>query len=700
MAPDYRGMTAARIIANGIEATRAAIPPDAVAAGALQLPERTERWLFARLAPLGHAWRLPDGTKVFDPRHPRVAARLAARGGVVDEALEAESPARKARALGWARLIESVERFVARQGSSREGVVGLVRRGLEEMAPAVLGDVPGYSTYMCRRRKYLASGRLASALLDGRGRKKGPGGMSAEAWELFKRLYLTEQQRSARHCYRLVMEEAERQGWAWPSYRSVARRVNEELPPPIRDRARLGERRWNQIHLPKIVRDTGQLRGNEHWEVDHLRLDFFVREGRRTVRPWATVCVDRASNLITGWAVGMNPSSDTIAIALRRGIRQYGAPLHLTMDRGLDMTSRAILRFCEDVGIEVHLCRGHSPWQKGAVESKAKTIHLHFCTSFDSYCGGSPRTKPQEIAQRCRQNAAVCPTREEVERRFREFVAADADRPSDAQHMKGEKPRERFEATRIAFRTVPERALNVLLLPMGGPRRVTAKGVLWDGLFYTDDAGRTFEQQGKMVCVRYDADDIGYIWVCDMNGAPLYKARQNYVAGTREDVRRACAAQARARRIVREATAQGVVALDDAITRVLRVQAAAARRPAAEAGPPADPGAANRSPIRTPVVEAIVAADGTIGKEETRDRARGLCGQAAPTAGFTPSEMQALIGDGGEHGRPKQDAGPSMIDEFLAVALGDVGDEDASDADRSSEFWNGATDGEATLQAG
>lgn len=77
----------------------------------------------------------------------------------------------------------------------------------------------------------------------------------------------------------------------------------------------------------------------------------------KPVRPWLTAWMDAMSGCFVGWAITLNPDSDTIAESLVRGIGHtagspfFGAPLMLYIDNGKQccLTMRA-----EPVESEVH----------------------------------------------------------------------------------------------------------------------------------------------------------------------------------------------------------------------------------------------------------------------------------------------------------------------------------------------------------
>ena len=458
--------------------------------------------------------------------------------------------------------------------------------------------------------------------------------ISADAWATFESLYLTKQRRTVKDCHEIVAGLSRKKGWAWPSYSAVRKRVARLWPACKADLYRLGERKWMALHAPKILRDKGALQGNQCVEVDHGRLDFWARHGAKRVRPWLTAIVDRASNLPVGWQIGMHASSDSLCLALRNAVKTYGAPNEVALDNGADMKSRSfgakprkwldedrIGGVFEQLGVDVHWCKPYSAWQKGTVESFMNVVHNGFDRQFKSYCGGSPQAKPQDVDRWCEQHFGELPTVEQVRDLFAQFVATYAERPSSVAHMQGRSPRQHFDATRIPKRTCKAEVLDVLLLKPTGPRAVTSKGVLFNGIRYTDP--RLFSYQGKRIWLRSDPDDLSFVWACNENGKPLFIVWQNRVAGTAEDARRARLTTQAAKRTIRKARVAQRAALDDTVSGILR-----ARREhylaEAKRNEPKERRAVNVAPIRTPAADALAGEEATIRRENARRKAAAL----------------------------------------------------------------------------
>jgi len=489
------------------QAETPSIPPHWISENELHFVARSTLFdLYRDLSAEGRAAQHPDGTRYFDRDHQRIAKHIAKEPGVVDDAWRDASPDRQRQALDWCRALELIEASAARRVAAGMGQQAAYCEACKNVGAEVLGRMLPIPTFYERRRRYLQSGRRRSSMLDARGQKGFRSvGFDRQAWAFFESLWLTTQRRTVRDCYEQTAAKARQMGWAWPGdYSTVRKRIAKVWPPQKADYFRWGERIWRMKHAPKIVRDKRDLPANAYWQSDHLRLDHWSRIGRRRARLWVTVFLDRASNLPVGWCLTACPSQDSISLAFRRAVKDYGACLELSLDEGEDYRSRPIGNkkgwidrewaggVFDQLGITVHWCEPYSPEAKGQVESFARVVHDWYDKLFASYCGGAPKARPEAVEKWCEEHFNELLTPAEEEKRFAEFIKAFIERPSDADGVKPLSPRQRFEKDRIARRTCPDQVLNTLLLKLTGPRKVTSKGVLCNGLRYTDDGGRLF----------------------------------------------------------------------------------------------------------------------------------------------------------------------------------------------------------------
>ena len=105
-----------------------------------------------------------------------------------------------------------------------------------------------------------------------------------------------------------------------------------------------GARGYNTKIESYLLRDFDAVRVNQVWVSDHRQFDLWTYndsfphcQALGALRLWWTAIEDMRSRKIAwGWAFCVNPSSDSIASALRMAISRYGLPEECLFDNGKD----------------------------------------------------------------------------------------------------------------------------------------------------------------------------------------------------------------------------------------------------------------------------------------------------------------------------------------------------------------------------
>ncbi|HUU95601.1 MAG TPA: DDE-type integrase/transposase/recombinase [Phycisphaerae bacterium] len=388
--------------------------------------------------------------------------------------------------------------------------------------------------------------------IDRRGRKTADGqvaGCSREAWDFFKTLYLTQQQRKIALCWEIVTVEAQKNGWSWPALRTIEKRLKAELPPFIADYHRLGPQRWARKHAPRIERDLSGTRPNQAWVGDHALFDFLCLVDGKPVRPWITAWMDQRSRRLVGWTITAGPDSDTILAAFREAVIEYGAPLQVIIDNGKDYRSKAVSggrrgkpRIDEErvksvlgrLDIRVTFCEPFNPGSK-AIERLFGTMHDRFDRLFDSYCGSEPKERPEDLYRRLKVGRVNVPTLDEVRARFAGWAQAYHDRPHSGNSMEGRSPRWVFEhCDPIPKRTAPRDTLDKLL-EKAIEVKVTKRGVRYRKVYYGQGNVKLHRLHGQSVLLRVNPERGDLMEVCDVGGRHITWAAEQRLDGTKQE---------------------------------------------------------------------------------------------------------------------------------------------------------------------
>jgi putative transposase len=565
------------------QAERADAPADWIAAERLGISKRHARRLFDQLAPLGAARRLRN-VLFLDPTHPDVAKRIAANmqddtyadlSGYTTKQIEAAR--RKIRILLAGR--EEIARKMARAAMGRRSAVEwfCVDRCPELFDGERISSPTFYRWDKLHKRA--GKNKLAAFLPARRdGAASEAETCSEEAWSYYLSLYLDERKRSIPLCYDLTAERARQRRWTWPALRTIQLKTKRDIPEPTRIMYREGRRAFETRCVPRIRRSYDHVAAGDVWCADECHLDLFARapDGRggwKRVRPILTAWLDIRSRVFVGWTVATRANSDSIVAAFKVGVQRYGPPVDVVCDNGEDYKSvggrsRKWASFDRDrlstiygeLGIGVHWATPYTPWAK-MIESHFRAVHERFDKLFDSYVGGNPQDRPEDVD---RIPLDQLPTVEEVAEQFGPWLDAHHARPQRGDAMYGLSPAQAMQQFRTKSpREAPSAAfLDFICAKVTRPVKVTRDGVRYQGIQYGQGDDALLRRQGERVLLRVQPERADFVDVCDLDGRPICRAEESRLCGvTQDDIRTSASRRKRARRIMREAHSEHVHAV-------------------------------------------------------------------------------------------------------------------------------------------
>lgn len=523
-------------------------------------------------------------------------------GHVLPEGHDQWGQADRARFIDTAALLGKFDAFAAERPTL----------SLEACASLFAADA-GHARWAAERRLSLTYRALAryrermtpgsprfDGNIDARGRKKATAEARAatcspEAWSLFKAMYLQESRLPVTEVYKVVAAQAGRQGWAWPSLRTVQLRVRRDIPLPERTYGRRGLQAFRAECLPKLQRDLSGIPAGAWWTFDTRVLDFPCRvphheQGWRAIRALLIAGMDLRSRRIVAWSIGERETTDTVLATYRDGAIRHGVPDEITMDNGKPYRasggrgrfpgrsardlSRERAAF-EQLGVIVHYAEPRSPW--------SKSIERAFCTmanGFDkwqhTYCGGSPQTRPSG-AERLRRDVMNLPTLDEVRAAFDVWLAEYHATPHTGDGMEGLSPNLAWEQHRGPIRKADPAVLDLVCARMVGPKVVGRDGIRHDNILFGNYDPQLFNLQGQKVLIRIFPDRADSIVVCDLEGRPLCEVSNERMRGVTQDERRTAAQhRARAKREIAKRVDLVRTALEDLPQTAARIKMEAA----------------------------------------------------------------------------------------------------------------------------
>lgn len=379
---------------------------------------------------------------------------------------------------------------------------------------------------------------LADKQRGAKGTRKFKGTVTKELNRIVDEVYLTRQRVSKQATYdaflaHLASLNAARISPLRIPSRTTFYRMMEALDRHEEMAAREGKR-----VADKVFRSTGLgAQPNnilERIEVDHTPLDVHVLNPETALadgRPYLTVLLDRYSRMPLGLEIGFEPPSElSVMRALRNSILSkkhikeeysdikndwpaYGIPAMLICDNGMEFHSHQLRRMCGELDIDLQFCPKAQPEYKGAVERFLGTLNRDVCHKL-------PGTTFSNIRHRGDYNsvAETAITIDDLKELVYEWIA-------DIYCQKTHKVTQRTpfalwnEGLKIIEPRLPESKDQLdLILTTEEERTLSHRGVEINGLFYNSaELGflRRRSMESIRVKVRYDKEDIGFIWLYD-----------------------------------------------------------------------------------------------------------------------------------------------------------------------------------------
>jgi putative transposase len=313
-----------------------------------------------------------------------------------------------------------------------------------------------------------------------------------------------------------------------------------------------------------------------------MRNDMFAGvSANAAVRPWLTAVIDMRSRKIVGTAWSATPSSHTISSALRVAIEGFGIPASLLIDNGRDYEKIGRIDFspeCSGVlvrlGIQPQYCLPRHPQSK-LIESWFATVRKRFDCLWPSYCGASPKDRPEPCVDALKEHQAFLkgkrkssplPTASEFIATARQWIADyNSQHPHSGRGMQGRTPDEVFdELLPPGQRSLVESPEALYALFWDRQRRRVSEGgcVQLYGERYEPADGeslaRLFLEIERSVLVACDPANLGEAIALDLDGRFLGRLRAQKLLTrgpvSHEDIR----ASMQIRRTARKAVADYV----------------------------------------------------------------------------------------------------------------------------------------------
>ena len=362
--------------------------------------------------------------------------------------------------------------------------------------------------------------------------------ISPDAFELFKSMYLTQQQLTVKICWQNInyINHSQNRGWKIPILRGIYRYIEKHIPLSVQILHREGLTAYEAKCAPYIEIDPDSIEPNQVWVGDHSQFNCWVRYQNRWVRPWMTIWEDLKSRMIVGWFISVMPNQTTILLSMKRAIEKFGPPESAKIDNGKDydselftgvtkQTRRALGKGYLDenilAGIYAMMDVGVSftiPYNAKAkrIERLFATINSQFTATFDLYCGKDTKRKPEDLVDKLKDPATVreAVTFEKFMSLFVSYIDVYNSNSHSAKDMQEQCPAEVFQSRRI-HRVLAAGVVDLLLRVWSHELKVGKNGVQFKGIYYGQYNAEILIHQGRKVRLSYDPDDLRKVYIYD-----------------------------------------------------------------------------------------------------------------------------------------------------------------------------------------
>ncbi|MER8990451.1 transposase family protein [Mesorhizobium sp. M0678] len=265
---------------------------------------------------------------------------------------------------------------------------------------------------------------------------------------------------------------------------------------------------------------------NQMWQIDASPVDALCIDGRHSIY----ACIDIATRRMI-FHVSRTPRASAVALLIRKAIIAWGVPDLVKTDNGSDFVARDTERLFASLGIEVEKSHAYTPQEKGHVERGIRTFQHKVGPHLPGFIGHnvtdrkaieSKKAFAIRLGESDAETFGVTLTAAQLQLYVDEWAEVSyQNRPhAGLRRRKDLRRRTPFEAALASLRpirTVDERALDLLLMPVAGRdgrRLVGKKGIEINYYHYMPER----ILPGTEVLVRMDTEDLGRVYAFTPDG--------------------------------------------------------------------------------------------------------------------------------------------------------------------------------------
>lgn len=464
--------------------------------------------------------------------------------------------------VAWARYIlcnKLEEQYSSSAGSKLEIVENFVENASKDF-PQQMEVIKKLSVPTLRRwfGVYLKNKTNPLALSSGHGTNKGVRRIDTEVLEAIRGLYKSKNKPNMMFVYERIVAAF---GTDAISYGTMRNYIKYDMTSVEKDKARMGAKEFKDTYSPYIIRGYNDVKAGQEWMSDGHDLEMMCYRGNKKKAngeryygsPKLIVWIDVKSRLITGWTLSWTETTESIAIALKRGIEKYGVPKKVFTDNGKAYKSK-ILKGTDELdgiyaslGLEVSHALPYNAQSKH-IERWFRDFKESFAKSSITYKGGNIVERPERMRSFAMDKIAKGKIleQEELEAALEAFInyknhsyytlrRETGRKAHRGRGMNNRTPLEVFnEENPVGERKMLSDEKLRLLFLYEEIRTIQQNGIEYLGNTYEHE--NLYFHQKEKVKIKFDPHDLRSIYVYLETGEFLCKADKLQTAGWSNDI--------------------------------------------------------------------------------------------------------------------------------------------------------------------
>lgn len=368
----------------------------------------------------------------------------------------------------------------------------------------------------------------AKGLLDGRRSNKNPNNvLTDEVKQLVRAWWYARPAAGPKAIWQQIKDECGQREICPPKYDSVKKFIKSFSAHDKLVRAGKIET-WDKQFRP-VARFNLTGYSNERWQIDHSRLDIWIRERTGDAwmpcEVWITVALDAHSRSVAGfWLSTACPDAWTTAILLRRAVLpkqnskwiNKGLPSILQPDRGADFMSHAVAASLAYLSVLCDPDPPYYPQRKGRIERLFRTVDTGCLRILPGHHAAIGTTRAA-----AEKHTATLLTRRQLAAEIERWIVDDYH--ARVHSETGRKPVEHWQETVRMRMPESDDALDNMLLKSDKERRIRNTGIDFHigGKRAADTRGGRYWapelafHTGGEVRLRYNPEDLDSVLVYD-----------------------------------------------------------------------------------------------------------------------------------------------------------------------------------------